>query len=137
MIENIQGNIRINKLRLINISKVDCNLILNIYRGELAQLVIRVYSFLNGRLVEFLRVSCYRIVSLRKRVELQTLDKNLVRAELSSVEIRPVEDISDLKEYFIYVSLLLSHKQRGRKTNITTVVLNISSLEKQHITQKK
>ena len=137
MIENIQGNIRINKLRLIDIYKVDCNLILNISRGELAQLVIGVYSFLNGRLVEFLRMSCYRIVSLHKRVELQPLDKNLVRAELSSVEIRPVEDISDLKECVISVFLLLSHKKRGRKINITTVVLNISSLAKQHITQKK
>ena len=69
---------------------------------------------------------CYRIVFLRERVELKPLDKSLVRAELSSVEILFVEGISDLKENSISVPLLLSHKKRGRKINIT-----VSTLHKQ------
>ena len=64
----------------------------------------------------------YRMVFLRERVELQPLDKSPMRAELSSVEILLVEGISDLKEYSISVSLLLSHKKRGRKINITVVL---------------
>ena len=67
-------------------------------------------------------VAGYRILSLRESVELQPLDKSPMRAELSSVEILLVESISDLKEYSISVSLLLSHKKRGRKINITTVL---------------
>ena len=58
---------------------------------------------------------CYRIVSLCGRVELQPLDKSPMRAELSSVEILLVEGISVLKIYSISVSLLLSHKERGKK----------------------
>ena len=61
---------------------------------------------LNGRWFEFLRVRCYRIVSLRERVELEPLDKSPVRVELSSVEILLVEGISVLKKYLISVSLL-------------------------------
>ena len=80
-------------------------------------MVIRLYPFLNGRWFESLRVRCYRIVSLRERVELEPLDKSPVRAELSSVEILLVEGISDLNEYSISVSLLL-----GRKINITAVI---------------
>ena len=49
---------------------------------------------------------CYRIVSLRERVELEPLDKSPVRAELSSVAIVLVEGISVLKKYSISVSLL-------------------------------
>ena len=82
-------------------------------------MVIPFYPFLNGHWFESLRVRCYHIVSLRERVELQLLDKSPVRVELSSVDILLVEDISDLKEYSISVSLLLSHKKRGRKINIT------------------
>ena len=61
---------------------------------------------LNGRWFEFLRVRCYRIVSLRERVELEPLDKSPVRTELSSVDILLVEGISVLKKYSIPVSLL-------------------------------
>ena len=52
---------------------------------------------------------------------MEPLDKSPLRTELSSVEILLVEGISDLKEYSISVSLLLRHKKRGRKTNITAV----------------
>ena len=78
-------------------------------------------TILNGHWFTSLRVRCYRIVSLRERVELEPLDKSPLRTELSSVEILLVEGISDLKEYSISVSLLLRHKKRGRKTNITAV----------------
>ena len=86
-------------------------------------MVIRLFPVLTGRWFESLRVRCYRIVSLRERVELEPLNKIPVRVELSSVEILLVEGISDLREYSISVSLLLRHKKRGRKTNITVVVI--------------
>ena len=59
---------------------------------------------LNGRWFESLRVRCYRIVSLRERVELEPLGKSPVRAEMSSVEILLVEGISGMRNYSIYVS---------------------------------
>ena len=43
-----------------------------------------------------------RIVSLRERVELESLDKNPERVELLSVEIILVEYISVLKESSIF-----------------------------------
>ena len=66
-------------------------------------------------------VRYYHIVYLRERVEFKPLGKSPVRAELSSVEILLVEGISDLTKYSISVSLLMSHKKRGRKINITAV----------------
>ena len=82
---------------------------------------------LNGHWFGSLRVRCYRIVFLRERAELEPLDKSSMRVELPSVEILLVEGISDLKEYSISVSLLLRHKKRGRKINITAA-LEVSSL---------
>ena len=82
---------------------------------------------LNGRWFKYLRVCCYRTVSLRERIELQPLDKSAERVELSSVDILLVEGISVLKKYSISVSLLLSHKKRGRKINITVLLFITSS----------
>ena len=56
-----------------------------------------------------------------------------MREELSSVEILLVEGISGLKEYSISMSLLLSHKMRGRKKNIAAV--NISYNKNSQITR--
>ena len=61
---------------------------------------------LNGRWFESLWVCCFRIVSLREKVELEPLDKSPLRAELSSVEILLIEGISVLKKYSISISLL-------------------------------
>ena len=91
-------------------------------------MVIRLYPFLNGHWFESLRVRCYCIVPFYERVELEPLDKSPVRAELSSLEILLVEGISDLTKDSISVSLLLSHKKRGRKTNITAGITTIASI---------